>query len=686
MISSWILHMVSFTLLVRRGIGNNQCLHYEVKLGKESQLMDSLQCYNDFMTHVQCSWEVDPHVLPQTTANKSIFELYNWDKTFNRENRCEPLRPSVLLPNGKIFHECRFNTKRFSTGTNHILYFKEPCEYSGATTLKVAQHGKVKAPIDLTEMAADGEGHLLSWKSPYPASSNITRTLTYQLQFRSMQDWTIVDNINASEYMIDKESLLPGYHYQAKVRARGPVGLWSEWSPLVSWKTHNDGVFDLQCVIVGEKTVTCTWQMKTDHFHLMSYHLWCSDSDNTESYACCNYPQLQSHDVELSEFMCSVNVSDPYLLTVELKPVLYTRTFRSAEHIKLSQPDQIQVMEEDGTYNFNWSLPVIPSKVEMQYSTELKISNKDSKIIILQEGINNFEIPSGNLTPSTNYQAQIRLLPVNVQYNIKVQPSDWSHPAVFTTKPVLLPTSYVIYILVPVFVAVLFVILYNALPACHRRIKLWNGSVPSPIKSKVLEGMIKKSPTGWPHIIEKEATSICVLLATDNLSICRSSVDWETLLTHTEDVSLNAVKKEQSSGSNHLCTYVGEGMCKDKSGMNFSGPYILCCEDSCTQDKVLDGSTDRDHTSVLGKSESFAPINGGYVVTPPTAMPAIQNPAPDDRPNNNPSDEPPVYTPSPDQGCTVLPHPSGYFMMPCVDMKLSEPSGSSGTLLSRTQC
>ncbi|XDV13560.1 hypothetical protein PO909_001946 [Leuciscus waleckii] len=680
MFSKWILHMVSFILLVRRGIGKNQCPRDEVKTGKESPLMDSLQCYNDYMTHVQCSWEVDPHVLPQATANKSVFELYYWDSTSEKETRCKPL--SVLLSNGKTFHKCRINTERFTISTCHTLYFKVPCKYPKATTFKVAQHGKVKAPIDLTEKVADGGGHLLSWKSPYPASSDFTRTLTYQLQYNSMQDWTIVDNINASEYIIDKESLLPGNHYEARVRARGPVGLWSDWSPLVSWKTNNDGAFNLQCVIVGEKTVTCSWQMKTDHVQFMSYHLWCSDSDNTKSSACCEYPQMQSQDVELSEFMCSVNVSDPYLLTVELKPVLYSRTFRTAEHIKLSQPGKIEVMEEDGTYKFNWSVPVIPSKVDMQYSTELNIStNEDSKIITLQEGVNYFEIPSGNLSHSTDFQAQIRLLPESVEDDevYIVQPSDWSQPAVFTTKPVLLPTSSAIYILIPVFVVVLFVILYNALPACHRRIKLWHGSLPSPIKSKVLEGMIKKSPTGWPNITEKEATSICVLLATDNLSICKSSVTCEPLLLHTEDMSLNAVKMGQSCGSNHLCTYVGEGMCKDKSGMNFSGPYILCCEDSFTQDKVSDGSTDRDHTSVLGKSESFAPINGGYVVTPPTAMQAIQNPTtPVDSPNNYLSDEPPAYTPSPDQGCTVLPHPSGYFTMPCVAMKQSEPSGSSG--------
>lgn len=108
--------------------------------------------------------------------------------------------------------------------------------------------------------------------------------------------------------------------------------------------------------------------MKTDHIQFMSYHLWCSDSDNTEwvlhpsqnhvmsliidlqcdvtsctlttlslslrSSACCESPRLQSQDAELSEFMCSVNVSDPYLLTVELKPVIYSRKFKTAEHSK----------------------------------------------------------------------------------------------------------------------------------------------------------------------------------------------------------------------------------------------------------------------------------------------------------------------------------------------------------------
>ncbi|XP_016408660.1 interleukin-3 receptor class 2 subunit beta-like [Sinocyclocheilus rhinocerous] len=651
MFSTWILHMVGFALLVRGGISDDKCPHHEVKPGKESAVLDSLQCHNDYMSYAQCTWEVDPQ--------ENTHELYYWDARIDEDTLCVSNASGVLLSNGKISHVCRYNSERFNLHTSHILYFKVPCVHR-ATTLRVAQHGKVKAPIDLTERVADGGGHLLSWRSPYPVSSNITGTLVYQLQYRRyMHDWTIVDNTSASEYMIDKESLLSGYLYQARVRARGPEGLWSDWSPLVSWKTHNDGVFNLQCVIAGETTVTCTWQMKTEHYQFMSYHLWCSNSDNLS--VCCEDPQLKSRDVELSEFMCSVKTPDPYLLTVELRQVYYARTFPTSKHIKLSQPDQIHVKEGDGVFILNWSKPVVST--DIQFSIQLKIStNKTSEICTLSEGESNFDLYFKNLYPSTEYQAQIRLLPKPDDTYV-IEPSEWSQPAVFKIKPVSSSISPVIYILTAVFVGVLFsVTLYNGLPVLHRRIKIWKGSIPSPIKSKVLEGMVT-TPGGWPNLqSEKETTSICVLLSADNVSLCKSSVSWELLLSHSED----AVKMTRSGGSNHLHAYVGEGMCKDKSGMKFSGPYILCCEESCTQDKLPDGSMDRHHTCVSGKSESFAPENGGYVVTPPTAMPATQNTDPVDSSTDNPSDEPPAYTPSPDQGCMVLPHPSGYFTMPSV--------------------
>ncbi|XP_026065173.1 cytokine receptor common subunit beta-like [Carassius auratus] len=661
MFSTWILHMVGFTLLVRGDISDEQCPPHEVTPVEESAVMESLQCHNDYMTYVQCTWEVDPHVHSQDTENMPKLYYGDYDDTvLEEETPCVSNRSSVLLPSGKISHTCRYNTDRFAIGADHVLYFKVPC-VPKATTLRIADEGKVRAPIDLTETMTDNGGRLLSWRSQYPASSKITGTLVYQLQYRKdMDNWTIVDNISASEYMIDKESL-SGYHYQARVRARGPVGLWSDWSPLLSWKTHNDGPFNLKCVIMEETTVTCTWQMKTEYYQFMSYHLWCSDNDNAELSACCKDPQLQSSGADLSEFVCSVNTSDPSLLTVELRPVYYTRTFYTEKHIKLSQPGPIHVEEVDGGFILNWTEPAVSEYIK--YSIQIKISPfKTSESEILPMGQNYLNISSEFLDPSTEYQAQIRLLHVTDGV-YDVQPSEWSEPAAFKTNPVSSPISFVIYILTPVFVAMLFIILYNTLPVLHRRITLWKGSIPSPIKSKVLEGMVKKSQSGWPNLqSENESTSICVLLAADNVSLCKSSVSSEPCLSHSEE----AVKMAQSGGSDHMHAYVSESMRKEKSGMNFSGPYIMCCEQSCTQFKFPDSSIDKDHTCASGKSENFAPVNGGYVINLPTTMPATQNPVTVDSPTNNPSDEPPAYTPGPDQGCMVLPHPSGYFTMPCV--------------------
>lgn len=48
----------------------------------------------------------------------------------------------------------------------------------------------------------------------------------------------MVDDINVTKFVIENQELLAGYSYEAKVRARGPVGLWSTWSPKVVWMTE----------------------------------------------------------------------------------------------------------------------------------------------------------------------------------------------------------------------------------------------------------------------------------------------------------------------------------------------------------------------------------------------------------------------------------------------------------------
>lgn len=146
-------------------------------------------------------------------------------------------------------------------------------------------------------------------------------------------------------------------------------------------------------------------------------------------------------------------------------------------------------------------------------------------------------------------------------------------------------------------------------------------------------------------------------------------------MLHTDSVSSGdtAVKKRWSDGSVQSGSYVLESMYPDNSGMSFSGPYILCCEESCGQDETFDTSSDRCHACLSGSSEISAPTNGGYVMTPPTLV--TPNPTPVDSSTINPSDEPPAYTPKSDPGNIAHLHPSGYFMMPCAGVSQLEPRG-----------
>lgn len=48
----------------------------------------------------------------------------------------------------------------------------------------------------------------------------------------------MVDDINATQFVIESQTLLLGYSYEARVRARGAGGQWSDWSARVVWVTE----------------------------------------------------------------------------------------------------------------------------------------------------------------------------------------------------------------------------------------------------------------------------------------------------------------------------------------------------------------------------------------------------------------------------------------------------------------
>lgn len=121
---------------------------------------------------------------------------------------------------------------------------------------------------------------------------------------------------------------------------------------------------------------------------------------------------------------------------------------------------------------------------------------------------------------------------------------------------------------------------------------------------------------------------------------------------------------------------------KDKSCISFTGPYILCCEDSSVPSETSDPffpsllTFDNDGRYVSESANNSLPIKGGYVLSPfqnstsecSTPITTLSSENREPRKSELPDDDPPAYTPSPDVvSNAIFSHPSGYCLMPNMD-------------------
>ncbi|KAL7850439.1 hypothetical protein SRHO_G00197880 [Serrasalmus rhombeus] len=626
-------------------------------------MLDSLQCYNDFTSHMRCTWEEDPHTHLKLLITKEQFEA-----------ECVSDGLGVLLPNGKRYHSCVYKTKIFHGG-KFTICSTTSCP-SKAATLNIAQHGKVLSPVNVRVKKVDG-GQMLSWSSPYPSS----KSLTYQVKYRRHgHDWTVVSDINTTEWVI-KELELPAYEYEARVRARGQVGLWSNWSPTVSWITEEEGVFNLQCVIdIGG--VLCSWQVKREQAQILSFYL-CSHTNGSSlgCQHCVKHIDQPGHAV--LDFVCLVLNPEPEMLTMELKSLRNSKDFANPLNIQPPRLKPVQASKKDGFWKLTWSRPDVSEQLRLSY--QLQLYNNDTgdlTLFNLTEGDFCLSLTRSTLRPTNTYMAQVRALPSD---SFSGLPSDWSEPVYFKSDPAS-SVPAIIYTMTAVLVAVFFLVLYKALPSCHRRLELWKVSIPSPLKSRVLKEMsIKSSPAVWGNpYSEKEKTSVCIMQPSDNPIIYKGSISEYPLLPYIDDLTKSAC----THGLDHSSSYIeGSGM-SVKSTMSFTGPYILCQQESSSQSETLDTSFysnstfKKDSRSIINENatDSLA-ANGGYVSSPPTSLPSTEHSASSDNTATGgtnpdllqlPKDDPPAYTPNPTAKPGVLfSNPSDYCLMPNMEIDVA---------------
>ncbi|XP_010773715.1 uncharacterized protein [Notothenia coriiceps] len=148
-----------------------------------SPLLKSLQCHNDYKSHVLCSWREHRN----TT-------LTLWFKTEDNREQCLPCGAEDEREHRTV--QCRYETRTFAIGIKHTVFFLENntlCSSVPHKPLDLSQHLRARPPVNLSSHDGGDGGRRLSWSSPYPSSSSLNRNLTYQLSYRThgQDKWTV---------------------------------------------------------------------------------------------------------------------------------------------------------------------------------------------------------------------------------------------------------------------------------------------------------------------------------------------------------------------------------------------------------------------------------------------------------------------------------------------------------------
>ncbi|XP_029014393.1 cytokine receptor common subunit beta [Betta splendens] len=583
---------------------HSRCVVNESSSWNASPLLD-LQCENDYETSVNCSWTADGNAALQL-----------WLQRGELRQPCEPYQPAAAR--GRL--HCRVETRTWAIGITHTFFFlkrEANCSSAAPRPVHLLQQLRARPPVDLSSHGTGDGGRRISWSCPYPPSSSLSSGLRYQLSYRPADDDWTTENVSGTSLTLDRQRLLPGHAYEARVRSRARLGQWSRWSPVVTWRTPHDAGQPplLHCELDGDTEVTCSWDMSGDLARIMFYELtWRQDRSASPERRCVNPTVRSDPRGAVLRFSCSLTAADPAHLLLELQPRHSAKTFNPTRHIVAKPPQKVKLKEEDSNWVVEWTKPHTP--LDLDYEVCFYRTHHQEPRTCRSTSVLRLVIPAEQLVPSQDYELLVRSLLVPGEgTKYEGRPSEWVGPEKWTSHPAPWSVTYVIYVLISLFVAAIFLVFYcvfhRVLPACQRRVVLWVDSVPSPGKSKILSEI--QSSTSRTHV-QSEDTSMCKVLHFD--ADCSSHVSLWPL--KTADV---LEPDEGVWNCNNLCT-PEEVPGSDTSSMSFSGPYIFCQTSQTAQRASGEKSEEVTEDRVSSDPPSpahFALFGDGYVCLPSRA-------------------------------------------------------------------
>ncbi|KAK2907156.1 hypothetical protein Q8A67_006141 [Cirrhinus molitorella] len=455
---------ISLTLTVLWTSALTGCPQHDA-FAPESFALESLECRNDYRSHILCSWRDDPHIR---------LSLFHMDPDDHRVSPCVQAPNPSQNTTGQERVYCRYNTSLFAIGFDDVFFFHTPHSSGISRTFTLTKFEDTDSDWNFYQLD--------DTPPPTPLTSDPFR---HHDQERSVEiDHEIIkdkkggkiltkptqkhmeDSENRTEMLTDKLELISEYSLP------GPL--------------------NLNCMLNDGNNLSCSWDLKTVLAQYISYTLSYRTHSTAPDEWCCVDKVEVINEGNLLRVVGVFSVFEPGVLQVQLTPTPVTKVIRSYEHIQPACPTGLSIELRGEDWILNWTLTKYRTVV---LTTELKywslLTPEDVKSVFLSDGEMVFAISERSLKGSSEYRAQVRC---NVSasrrsgWRYTGYPSEWTDPISWTTQPEPLAphlVTFLLYFLIATLALTVCIIAFIILDVVQRRLREWDVSLPSPVHSKV---------------------------------------------------------------------------------------------------------------------------------------------------------------------------------------------------------
>ncbi|NXP11134.1 IL3RB protein, partial [Thinocorus orbignyianus] len=231
----------------------------------ESIPMQTLQCYNDYVSLTTCTW------MECSEAHEFLNVTLNFNDSFEKDKEL-----TCRSHTGENHSDCQNFTMHWVCHING--YHQENYNFTFDLTLQAEldvylfQNVQTLPPQNLLVSLMTSGDFLLTWKAA-EGNQGLGSVLEYEVVYkREWESWEKAASLllsNTSSCHLHCKDLVPGSSYVARVRARpgqasGFSGQYSKWSTEVSWQTPEGGLQprNLRCLFNGADRLMCSWEVR----------------------------------------------------------------------------------------------------------------------------------------------------------------------------------------------------------------------------------------------------------------------------------------------------------------------------------------------------------------------------------------------------------------------------------------